>query len=105
MKFAIVFACFFAAAIAAPVGDGEAEILRYDSDNIGTGEYNWNFETTNGIKGEESGHLVPSQSEAGESISVKGSFSFVADDGQTYTVTYIADENGFQPEGHHLPIA
>lgn len=29
-----------------------------------------------------------------EAASVKGSFSFVGDDGQTYTVTYIADKNG-----------
>lgn len=41
MKFAIVFACLFVAAIAAPIGDGDAEILRYENDNIGTGEYNW----------------------------------------------------------------
>lgn len=41
MKFIIVFASVLAVAFAAPVGDSEAEILRYDNDNIGIGEYNW----------------------------------------------------------------
>lgn len=38
---------------------------------------------------------------AGESI--EGKFAFIGDDGKEYLVSYIADENGYQPVGEHLP--
>ncbi|KAJ2949720.1 hypothetical protein O0L34_g15652 [Tuta absoluta] len=36
---------------------------------------------------------------------VEGSYSYVGDNGQTYTVHYIADANGFRASGDHLPVA
>ncbi|KAL4717321.1 hypothetical protein ACJJTC_017208 [Scirpophaga incertulas] len=35
---------------------------------------------------------------------VEGSYSYVGDNGQTYTVHYIADSNGFRASGEHLPV-
>ncbi|CAK1581015.1 unnamed protein product [Parnassius mnemosyne] len=36
---------------------------------------------------------------------VEGSYSYIGDNGQTYTVHYIADSNGFRATGDHLPVA
>lgn len=33
-----------------------------------------------------------------------GSYSYQSPDGTYITLTYIADENGFQPVGDHLPV-
>jgi hypothetical protein len=64
----------------------------------------YSFETSDGNKREEEAVLKNIGTE-NEAISVKGSFQFVGDDGQTYAVNFIADENGYQPQGAHLPVA
>ncbi|XP_034133886.1 larval cuticle protein 65Ag1-like [Drosophila guanche] len=100
MKFLIVFVALFALALAAPSAD--VQTLRSESE-VGPESYKYALETSDGTNKVEEGHLTNVGSE-NEAIAVKGSFSFVADDGQTYTVNYIADENGFQPSGAHLPV-
>lgn len=62
----------------------------------------FSFETSDGISQQEQGQLVNQGSE-NEAISVRGSYSYTGPDGVVYTVTYIADENGFQPQGAHIP--
>lgn len=56
--------------------------------------------TSNGIQAQEQGQLKPnpapkSADDPAAFIAVSGSYSYTAEDGQTYTVTYIADENGY----------
>ncbi|XP_039487593.1 larval cuticle protein 65Ag1-like [Drosophila santomea] len=101
MKYAIVLFALFAVALAAPSDD---VVLKQEFDNIGVEGFNYAFETSNGIAAQEQGQLKNAGTEL-EALAVKGSYSFVSDDGQTYTVNYIADENGFQPQGAHLPVA
>lgn len=64
----------------------------------------YSFETEDGIKVDASG----SQKQVGhepENVGTvaKGSYSYTTPDGTNITVTWIADENGFQPIGDHLP--
>ncbi|KAH8303993.1 hypothetical protein KR018_000229, partial [Drosophila ironensis] len=104
MKFvlAVAAACLLSCVLAAPpAAQSDAQVLRFDSDVQPEG-YKFALETSDGKKHEEQGQLKNVGTEQ-EAIVVRGSYSFVADDGQTYTVNYIADENGFQPEGAHLP--
>lgn len=36
-------------------------------------------------------------------LEVQGSFQYVAPDGTPISLTYVANEGGFQPQGDHLP--
>ncbi|KAH8234583.1 hypothetical protein KR032_000032 [Drosophila birchii] len=105
MKFLIAFVALFALALAAPPrsSSGDAVVLAQNSD-VGPESYNYNFETSDGQKAEAAGKLKNIGTEQ-EAIAVHGSFSYVGDDGVTYSVNYVADENGFQPQGAHLPVA
>ncbi|XP_045512903.1 serine-rich adhesin for platelets-like [Pieris brassicae] len=81
------------------------------------GTYHFSYETGNGIKRDEIAYekVIPkarsaNSNEGGEDDSEsdeihvqQGSYSYTGPDGIVYTVRYIADENGFQPIGDHLP--
>ncbi|XP_050352613.1 pupal cuticle protein 36-like isoform X2 [Nymphalis io] len=75
--------------------DRSAEILKYINENNGE-SYRYSYETSNGISAEESG-------EATNGVRAQGGYSYTGDDGKSYSVTYTADENGYQPQGEHLP--
>ncbi|XP_053672588.1 cuticle protein CP14.6-like [Anopheles nili] len=101
MKCALAFvALFVAMALAIPVPDQNAETLRFDS-NVEVNGYNYQYETSNGISAQEAGELKNVGDSA--ALAVRGSYTYTAADGQVYTVNYIADENGFQPDGEHIP--
>ncbi|XP_019872726.1 flexible cuticle protein 12-like [Aethina tumida] len=105
MKVVAVLFAVLAVALAAPANpDAEAQVLRSELDNIGVDGFKWGYETSNGISADETGELINAGSE-NEAVAVRGSFQYVGPDGVTYKVTYIADENGFQPQGAHLPVA
>ncbi|XP_038211271.1 pupal cuticle protein 36-like [Zerene cesonia] len=72
-----------------------AAILRQDNVNNGD-SYSYAFETENGITAEENGVAT-------NGVEAQGGFSYIGDDGVQYSIRYTADQNGFRPEGDHLP--
>lgn len=57
------------------------------------------FETSDGVSRKE----MATVKHAG-AISVEGTVSWTGPDGVQYTLNYVADEHGFQPQGTHLPV-
>ena len=52
----------------------------------------------------ESGKLKQIDAE-NAGMASSGSYSYTAPDGTVITTSWVADENGFQPSGAHLPVA
>ncbi|XP_023294734.2 larval cuticle protein 65Ag1-like [Lucilia cuprina] len=102
MKLTIVFVTLFAITLAAPRPE-DAIVLKSESE-VGPESFKYAYETSDGVKAEARGLLKNIGSE-NESLAVQGAYTYVNADGQTISVEYIADENGFQPKGDHLPVA
>ncbi|KAG8223517.1 hypothetical protein J437_LFUL002567 [Ladona fulva] len=79
-------------------------IIRQDLQHNFDGSYQHSFEAGNGIVAGESGFVKNAGDPEKEIQVAQGQFSYVAPDGSQITLTYIADENGFQPQGSHLPV-
>ncbi|XP_014247075.1 endocuticle structural glycoprotein ABD-4-like [Cimex lectularius] len=101
----VLLSCL-ALAYSAPQGPSTEPIpiLKYENNVNFDGTYNWEYETGNGIAAKESGFVKNfGQGEPNEVQTAQGSFSYTAPDGQVIQLTYTADENGFVPQGAHLP--
>lgn len=77
------------------------KIIRLENQLRGDG-YNYIFETQNGINAEESGR-IEATAEGKEGLRSHGFYEYIGDDGQLYRVDYVADTNGFLPQGDHIP--
>lgn len=63
----------------------------------------YSYETGNGIHAQESGFIKNKGDKEHEILVQQGSITYHDEHGHPITLTYIADENGFQPQGAHLP--
>lgn len=86
-----------------PGGANVVPIVSQEMEADPEGKYRWSYETGDGSKVSQEGELRALGEEQG--IVQRGQFSYQGDDGTTYSVSYVADENGYQPVGEHLPVA
>ncbi|CAH1104435.1 unnamed protein product [Psylliodes chrysocephalus] len=84
--------------------DGNARILSGNNEFNFDGTYQWSFQADNGISAQETSQIKNSNSQ--EPVEeTQGNFEYTAPDGSSIQVRYIANEDGFQPQGAHLPVA
>lgn len=98
-------ACAPAAPAPAAVSDQNATIIHQEQE-VNPDSYHYAFETENNIRTQEAGDLkkiVNEEQKETEAIVAQGGFSYVSPEGQTISIVYVADENGFQPQGDHIP--
>ncbi|XP_037089965.1 cuticle protein CP14.6-like [Pollicipes pollicipes] len=104
MKLLIVL-CLAAVALARPQDERNAEIITYENELREDQSYDFNLETTNGIIREESGISYPGAEPETGSYTQSGSFEHPHPDGSVTYLTFIADENGYRPEGDAIPVS
>lgn len=60
------------------------------------------YEQSDGVSRSEEAVLKNVGTEQ-ESIEVRGQVTWTAPDGQVFSLNFVSDENGYRPEGAHLP--
>ncbi|XP_030035561.2 endocuticle structural glycoprotein SgAbd-2 [Manduca sexta] len=112
MKSFVILSVLMAVACAAPQFQYQPQpqyqgqvipILKQFQEVNPDGSYQYNYETGNGIAAQEQGYLKNPGVKDAEAQVAQGSFTYTSPEGIPIAVSYIADENGFRPEGAHLP--
>lgn len=79
-------------------------IYLYSRENSLDGDYNFKYETGNGIFAEERGVILNKGTE-NEANSVVGSYKYMSPEGIPIEMTYTSGVDGFRAYGAHLPVS
>lgn len=74
--------------------DKKAVIKTFERSSDSDGNYQYQYESSNGISSNEGGV-------AGQIV--QGSTTWIAKNGEPLAISFVADENGYRPTGFHLP--
>ncbi|XP_060651808.1 larval cuticle protein 1-like [Drosophila nasuta] len=80
--------------LAAAFPEGTPDEVIHRSEDVRADGFESKLELTNGINERRSGD---------EHGNIKGSFNYTSPEGEHVLITYVADENGYQPSGAVLP--
>merc|ERR1712098_374095 len=98
----IIFATLLALATARPDKSPEIELLGLRNvEADAAGAFSFGFKLDNGVEVSKDG----AADESGEAVNFQGGFKFISPEGLTHELTYVADENGYQPQSDDLPVA
>lgn len=91
MKIAIIL-CLVGVALSSPVKD-QVPLLQENFARDDFGQYSYNFLTGDGVARTEQGSLKPNADATANVLVQRGSYAYVAPNGETVRVNYIADES------------
>ncbi|CAG9560447.1 unnamed protein product [Danaus chrysippus] len=106
MKMFIVALALVACVAALPVEKEVPKILRYDFEPQPNGAYSLSVESDDGIVRREVGELkeiLDADNKPQLVLVVKGEYSYPRQDGSVESISYVADENGFNANGPSIP--
>ncbi|XP_074029968.1 endocuticle structural glycoprotein ABD-4 isoform X1 [Leptinotarsa decemlineata] len=79
-------------------------ILKFENEGVNAdGSYQWNYETANGIIAQEKGQVKAGENPEKIELEVSGSYEYTNEDGSKVQISYIANKDGYQPQGDVLP--
>ncbi|XP_065087153.1 cuticle protein CP14.6-like [Ochlerotatus camptorhynchus] len=107
MKLFITLSALLAVAVAVEYHHVEHKhipIVHSESYHGHDGSFKHGYESANGISVQEQGYVKNNGGKENANV-VHGSYSYVDPHGVPVSVSYTADENGFQAKGSHIPTA